>query len=66
MLMSDYRCLFVDDQDQVKDIEPLASCWDDAGADRVAVTMLAGRPPHHAVEVWDRGRKVSRHLRAKA
>jgi len=63
--MPDYRCLFVDNHDQVRDIERLANCLNDAVADRLAMTMLAERPPHHGVEVWDRGRKVSRHLRAE-
>lgn len=61
--MSDYRCYFVNDKDQIIAVEYLVECQDDAEAGRAAAELIAKRTYHSAAEVWDRGRKVSKHLR---
>jgi hypothetical protein len=62
--MPDYRCYFRDENDHIKAVEVLVDCPGDGEAGRIAVTMLAERPMYDAVEVWDKSRKVSRHVRA--
>ena len=61
--MSDYCYFFLDERDQVSATENLVDGQDDAEANHVAVKMLAERPHHHAVEVWNGSRMISRHLR---
>ena len=61
--MPDYRCYFMDDQNHIREVEALFDCPDDAEAMRLADALLAARAYHHAAEVWDRERKVSRHVR---
>jgi hypothetical protein len=57
-----YRCYFLNGEDRIVTVEPLA-CSDDAEASRVAAKLLAERPRYPAAEVWDHDRKVSRHNR---
>jgi hypothetical protein len=64
--MSDYCCFFLDERDQVSATEDLMDRQDDAEASYVAVMMLSERPHHHAVEVWNGSRMISRHLKTQA
>ncbi len=64
--MSDYRCFFLDDQDQVNAAESLMDHADDAEAVDLAIRSLTERRHHRAVEVWDGDKFISRHVRMLA
>lgn len=63
--MSEYCCFFLDDEDRVSGAESLLDHRDDGEAVDLAVCLLAERPYHHAVEVWDGSRLISRHVRRR-
>jgi hypothetical protein len=63
--MTSYRCYFMDMKHHIWDVEDLTDC-SDVEAQTTAVRLLALRVQYHAVEVWDKARIVSRHLRALA
>jgi hypothetical protein len=60
--MSFYRCYFFNKNGSVTDWKPL-DCDTDAEAERLSTELLADRPQHHAVEVWDLSRRAFHHAR---
>jgi hypothetical protein len=63
--MRDYRCYFLNVNDRIDEVMELDCVCDDE-AEIAANRLLAERPYHHAVEVWQRRRCVSRHPKASA
>lgn len=64
--MAEYCCFFLDDQDQVSGAESLSDHPDDGEAVDHALCLLAERPYHHGIEVWDDNRLISRHTRQRS
>ena len=64
--MSDYHCFFLDEQDQVSGSESLMDHRNDAEACQLAVKILSERSHHHALELWDGSRMISKHGRVRA
>jgi hypothetical protein len=56
---------FLNVNDRIDEVMELDCVCDDE-AELVANRLLAERPYHHAVEVWQRRRCVSRHPKASA
>ena len=55
--MRPYRCYFLDDHGRIKDTRVVV-CNGDREVERIAFGLLAERPEHRGVEVWNRSRRV--------
>ena len=59
--MLTYRCYFLNKADAIVGVEEI-DCADDEDARQAALKLLRERPSY-AIEVWDRARKLLRHMR---
>jgi hypothetical protein len=64
-IMAIYRCYFCNKVGSITDWKAL-DCDTDAEAEQLSTTLLAERPQHYSVEVWDLGRRAFHHARKVA
>ncbi len=57
-----YRCYFLDKEARISALE-VVECGSDDEARQMALKMLAERPHHFTVEVWDQARRILCHDR---
>ncbi len=62
--MQAYRCYFLNKAEAIIAVEQI-ECDSDEEARQVALKLLRERPGH-AIEVWDRARKILRQIRETA
>jgi hypothetical protein len=58
--MRPYRCYFLDAHGLIKGLQVVV-CNGDREVDEIASGLLAQRPEHRGIEVWNRSRRVSLH-----
>jgi hypothetical protein len=58
--MRPYRCYFLDAHGAIAGVHVLV-CADDREASVLAPELLAQRPEHSGLEVWDRSRRIAIH-----
>ena len=63
--MSVYRCYFFNELGSITDWTAL-DCATDADAEVRATALLGAQSHHHAVEVWELGRRTFQHVRKDA
>ena len=57
--MPQFRCLFIDESDQVAAVQPCDGTTESEAVNR-AYDMLCGHPHASAVEIWESGHFVAR------